>query len=68
MTTPSSTRFSTDEADIERVLLNPATSHWLINALSQALQRDPVDAANDAELLNSLLAKRCEFLLAQRQG
>jgi len=30
---------------------DPATSFWLKNALKTALQRDPVDALNDAQIL-----------------
>jgi hypothetical protein len=45
------------------VLASPATSTWLRNALTEALQRDPIDAANDAEALSELLSARCEDLL-----
>jgi len=34
------------------------TSDWVKNALVKALDRDPVDAANDAEVLSLLLAWR----------
>ena len=40
---------------IDDVIVNMASSHWLKTALQSALQRDPVDAANDAELLSALL-------------
>lgn len=46
-------------ADVQSVLASPDASVWLKVALQSALQRDPVDAANDAELLAELLAKRC---------
>lgn len=46
------------------VLKDPAASFWLKAALSSALARDPVDVANDAELLYELLAHRCEEILA----
>lgn len=34
---------------------DPAASFWLKNALKTALQRDPVDALNDAQILVELL-------------
>jgi hypothetical protein len=45
-------------------LASAATSSWLKDALRSAVRRDPVDAANDAELLASLLAARCSSHLA----
>ena len=48
---------------IENVLSDPATSFWLKHALSAAIERDPVDAANDADLLSLLLAIRAEHTL-----
>lgn len=44
--------------DVDEILASPSVSFWLKDALRSALQRDPVDAANDAELLASILAKR----------
>jgi hypothetical protein len=41
-----------------QVLGDPAASFWLKDALQSALQRDPVDAANDADVLARLL-DRC---------
>lgn len=49
--------------EIDEILANPATSHWLRNALTAALSRDPVDAVNDAEKLSELLARRCDELM-----
>lgn len=49
--------------DIAHALADPATSVWLNQALRAALQRDPVDAANDAAHLADLLAGRCEAVL-----
>ncbi len=37
-----------------------AASDWFKNALANALARDPVDAANDAEALAEFLAWRAE--------
>lgn len=48
---------------IEEVLRDPAASFWLKNALRSALARDPVDAANDAEILARLLDRRCRSIL-----
>jgi len=48
-----------DLPELEEVLLDPAGSLWLKDALRSALARDPVDAANDAEVLARLLDRRC---------
>ena len=44
---------------IDEVLHDPSASSWLRTALLTALTRDPVDAANDAEVLARLLDRRC---------
>jgi hypothetical protein len=49
--------------EIEQVLADPAASYWLKFALRSALERDPVDAANDAEVVARLLEKRCRAIL-----
>jgi hypothetical protein len=49
----------------EMILADPAASHWLTGALKSALLRDPVDAANDAEVLAYILDRRCRLLLQQ---
>lgn len=54
---------NTEQNQVEQVLASPATSTWLRNSLTAALQRDPIDAANDAEALSELLSARCEDLL-----
>lgn len=51
--------------EIDQVLRDPAASHWLKSALAAALTRDPVDAANDAEVLARLLDRRCRRILDQ---
>jgi hypothetical protein len=51
--------------EIATVLKDPAASFWLKAALRSALARDPVDAANDADLLCRLLARRCDEILAR---
>lgn len=53
----------TKQLEIEQVLADPAASFWLKGALSSALDRDPVDAANDAEVLAQLLDRRCQEIL-----
>jgi hypothetical protein len=53
----------TRNLEIEQVLADPAASFWLKEALRSALSRDPVDAANDAEVLAQLLDRRCQEVL-----
>lgn len=43
---------------IVTTLNDPAASDWLRDALRTAMVRDPVDAANDAEVLARLLEDR----------
>jgi len=50
--------------DIARVLVDSSASHWLKNAISSSLDRDPVDAANDAAVLSQLLQQRADAILA----
>ena len=40
-----------DLPGIREVLADPAASFWLKTALCSALNRDPVDAAHDSEIL-----------------
>jgi hypothetical protein len=51
--------------EIEQVLSDPSASLWLKDALGSALGRDPVDAANDAEVLFRLLDERCRKIFNQ---
>ena len=51
------------QLEIEHVLADQAASVWLRDALRSALDRDPVDAANDAEVLAQLLDQRCQETL-----
>lgn len=51
------------QANLQTVLDDPATSTWLRQALQAALERDPIDAANDAEALAALLIARADGLL-----
>jgi hypothetical protein len=50
---------------IEEVLRDPSASFWLKAALRSALARDPVDAANDAEVLALLLDRRCRSMFRE---
>jgi hypothetical protein len=50
--------------DIARVLADPSASDWLKDAIRSSLVRDPVDAANDAEVLSQLLQQRADANLA----
>lgn len=45
---------------IAATLADPTTSNWLKQSLNEALARDSVDAANDAQVLFELLAHRSE--------
>lgn len=49
---------------VETIISDPTTSDWLRSALSSALDRDPVDALNDAELLASTLKERLETVFS----
>lgn len=46
-----------------QALADPSTSYWLRHALAQLEQRDPVDAANDAEILALIFRARANELL-----
>ena len=48
--------------EIRLMLKDTSLSTWLVNALNTALERDPVDAANDAWLLSIILDKRVTTL------
>lgn len=52
---------STPES-VQSVIADDSTSEWLRAALQVALQRDPVDALNDALLLAGLLDERLRLL------
>lgn len=48
----------TTEKLIEEVLNDPTISNWLKSALGSALNRDPLDVTNDAEILFLVLSQR----------
>jgi hypothetical protein len=49
-----------NDDEVRQILNGPATSYWLKDALTSALDRDPVDACNDAELLAMVLGHRAD--------
>jgi hypothetical protein len=49
--------------DAEEILADPAASGWLKEALRSALERDPVDALNDALALAGALEDRLRIVL-----
>ena len=51
--------------EIREILKGPGVSTWMKVALSTALNRDPVDAANDAAVLSMILDKRATEIAAQ---
>lgn len=53
-----------NDADIRSMLNDPSLSSWFLNAMNTALDRDPVDAANDAEMLSLVLERRAASCLA----
>ena len=46
------------EPTVEEVMRDRAASQWLKSALRSALERDPVDALNDAFVLAAVLEDR----------
>lgn len=56
---------ATTHPTIQDVLNDPSASYWLKDALQSSLSRDPIDAANDTELLARLLSQRSQDVLAQ---
>jgi hypothetical protein len=56
---------SAERPTIDEILADPAASFWLKAALRSALFRDPVDAANDADVLARVLNDRCRHILEE---
>ena len=50
--------------NIQQILDDPSTSYWLRDALTTSLNRDPVDALNDVDIL----LEACEKRLADIQN
>ena len=55
---------ATDD-DLRAYVQGPAVSYWLRDALTLALSRDPVDAAEDAGLLSLILDRRVKAMTAR---
>jgi hypothetical protein len=53
------------DEEIRQILNGPGVSKWMRLALSTALTRDPVDAANDAALLAMVLDRRAQEIATQ---
>jgi hypothetical protein len=53
----------TPETVGEEILDDPSASDWLKGALQSALERDPVDALNDALVLAATLEERLRAVL-----
>ena len=49
----------------EQVLADPAASNWLKAVLQSALERDPVDAVKDVEILAEILRMNIHKIVAQ---
>ena len=54
----------TKPMNIQQILDDPSTSYWLRDALTTSLNRDPVDALNDVDIL----LEACEKRLADIQN
>jgi len=48
---------------VDEVIADPAASNWLKSALRESLERDPVDALNDALALAGILEDRLRHAL-----
>jgi hypothetical protein len=51
------------ERTAEELLADPATPNWVVRALRSALDRDPVKAAGEAEVMARVLARRADQVL-----
>ena len=51
------------DSNVEEVMTDQAASDWLKTALRTALERDPVDALNDALALAAALEQRLRSVL-----
>lgn len=49
--------------EIDQALNSPTVSYWLKETMLTALRRDPVRAAEDADMLSLLLKSRAEAML-----
>lgn len=53
---------------VDLILADLEASNWLKSALLAALLRDPVDAANDADVLAAVLARRAREILESTES
>lgn len=53
------------DSEIRKILQQPGLSEWFKAALSSALERDPVEAANEAGLLAIVLDRRSQEIVAE---
>lgn len=53
----------TKSPTVTEILASPCTHNYLKDALHVFLQKDPIDAVNDAELLAELMRQRVENFL-----
>ena len=56
------------DEQISFVLAHPGMSVWLKNALSTALDRDPIAILNELEVLTQILRTRSELLIAENSA
>ncbi len=56
------------EESYKHILADLGAHYWLKGALFRAWQMDPVDAADDAFILNLVLRKRCDELLRRAEA
>ncbi len=52
------------DEEIRQMLADPGLSDWFKRALLSSLDRDPVDAASDADLLSIVLDRRAQAIAA----
>ncbi len=57
-----------NDDEIRIMMQDPTLSFWLRDALTRALDRDPVDAAADAGLLSLILDRRLDVITAHNQA
>jgi hypothetical protein len=53
-----------NDAELRKMLDDPALSDWFKRSLLSSLDRDPVDAARDAYLLSSVLDQRAQAVMS----
>ena len=53
--------------DPMKILSDPSASDWLKQSLKTALSRDPVDAANDADVLSKVLDMRLASIQSKQK-